>query len=133
MLSAAQRSLCMSSNRGRDTRPELLLRKACFALGMRYRLHTGLPGRPDFVFPRLKLAVFVDGCFWHGCPIHYQAPATRAAFWRAKLHNNRRRDVTVNAQLRKAGWTVVRVWEHTVRRDLPRAVAMIRRHADAVC
>jgi DNA mismatch endonuclease, patch repair protein len=123
----------MSSNRGRDTKPEILLRKACFALGMRHRLNAKLPGRPDFVYPRLRVAVFVDGCFWHGCPIHYQAPATRAAFWQEKLKNNRRRDATVNAQLRKAGWIVVRIWEHTVRRNLPDAVATIWRHAEMAC
>jgi DNA mismatch endonuclease (patch repair protein) len=115
----------MSRNSGRDTKPELKLRKACWALGMRYRLNVKLPGRPDFVLPRHKIAVFVDGCFWHGCPDHYQAPATRADFWLKKLEGNRRRDSMVAEQLSEAGWRVVRVWEHTVQRDLPAAVATV--------
>jgi DNA mismatch endonuclease (patch repair protein) len=116
----------MSRNRGRDTRPEVLLRKACWASGMRYVLNARLPGRPDFVFPRHKVAVFVDGCFWHGCPDHYQQPAIRADFWLDKLVRNRNRDEMVNCQLSEAGWHVVRVWEHTVRRELGDAVALIR-------
>lgn len=117
----------MSRNKGRDTKPEVTLRKACWALGMRYVLRSKLPGRPDFVLPRHKVAVFVDGCFWHGCPKHYQAPATRADFWFKKIGDNRRRDLLVTAQLKAAGWKVVRVWEHLVRQNLPAAVTAVRR------
>lgn len=73
--------------------------------------------RPDFVFPRLRVAVFVDGCFWHGCPKHATWPKTRAAFWKAKIEGNRARDRRVNRELRKRGWTVVRVWEHELNRN----------------
>ena len=72
--------------------------------------------RPDFVFPRLRVAVFVDGCFWHGCPKHATWPRTRAAFWKAKIEGNRARDRKVNRLLRSNGWVVVRVWEHELRR-----------------
>lgn len=116
----------MSRNRGRDTKPEVLVRKACWAIGMRYTLNAKLPGRPDFVFPGAKVAVFVDGCFWHGCLIHYQAPATRSRFWQSKLACNREHDKLVTRQLRDAGWTVLRIWEHTVRKALPSAVEEIR-------
>ena len=68
-------------------------------------------GHPDFVFPKLRAALFVDGCFWHGCPCHYRAPATRRAFWRKKFERNTARDRLVTRTLRKAGWRVVRVWE----------------------
>jgi DNA mismatch endonuclease (patch repair protein) len=71
--------------------------------------------RPDFVFPRLRVADFVDGCFWHGCPKHATWPKTRAAFWKAKIEGNRARDRRVNRELRKRGWTVVRVWEHELK------------------
>jgi DNA mismatch endonuclease (patch repair protein) len=108
----------MSRNRGRDTKPEVSLRKACFALGLRYRLQANLPGRPDFVFPKYRLAVFVDGCFWHGCPLHYQAPRTRAAFWSAKRKANATRDGAVAEALQDQGWQVLRVWEHEVRTDV---------------
>ena len=115
----------MSHNRGRDTTPEVMLRKACFAVGLRYVLGARLFGRPDFVFPRSRVAVFVDGCFWHACPLHYQAPANRAGFWKEKVARNRARDERVTSRLAADGWTVVRVWEHTVRRDLPMAVDAI--------
>ncbi len=73
--------------------------------------------RPDFVFRKLRIAVFVDGCFWHGCPKHATWPKTRAAFWKAKIEGNRARDRRVNRELRKRGWTVVRVWEHELNRN----------------
>ena len=116
----------MSRNRGRNTKPEVTLRKACFALGMRYVLNSKLPGKPDFVFPQHKVVVFVDGCFWHGCPDHYQAPATRPDFWRGKLLRNKARDASVTQQLNEAGWRVVRVWEHAVKSDLADSVAQIK-------
>ena len=72
--------------------------------------------KPDFVFPRIRVAVFVDGCFWHGCPRHATQPKTNAKFWRDKIATNRARDRRVNRALRRLGWTVVRVWEHELRR-----------------
>jgi DNA mismatch endonuclease (patch repair protein) len=72
--------------------------------------------KPDFVFQKLKTAVFVDGCFWHGCPKHATWPKTRAAFWLEKITGNKARDCRVNRALRKRGWTVVRVWEHELKR-----------------
>ncbi|MCW5548670.1 MAG: DNA mismatch endonuclease Vsr [Opitutaceae bacterium] len=72
--------------------------------------------KPDFLFSRLKTAVFVDGCFWHGCPKHATWPKTRAAFWKAKIEGNRARDRRVNRELRKRGWTVLRVWQHELKR-----------------
>lgn len=125
VLTDEQRRLCMSRNQGRDTKPEIALRKACWALGLRYRLNAKLPGRPDFVLPRHRVAVFVDGCFWHGCPEHYQAPATRRGFWHQKLEGTRRRDALVSRQLTDAGWTVVRVWEHVVRHRIADAVSTV--------
>jgi DNA mismatch endonuclease, patch repair protein len=113
----------MSRNRGRDTSPEVALRKVCWALGLRYRLHPSLPGTPDFVLPAARIAVFVDGCFWHGCPAHYQAPATRSEFWAEKIRANRRRDAVATNALRTAGWHVVRIWEHDLRNPLAIACA----------
>lgn len=72
--------------------------------------------RPDFVFQKLKVAVFVDGCFWHGCPKHATWPRTRAAFWKAKIEGNRARDRLVTQELRNSGWRVIRIWEHELRR-----------------
>ena len=81
-----------------------------------WRRHRPLFGKPDFVFPALKLAVFVDGCFWHGCPIHGTKPKTNAAFWRRKISTNRMRDRLVTRTLRSRGWRVLRIWEHELRR-----------------
>jgi DNA mismatch endonuclease (patch repair protein) len=77
-----------------------------------WRRHRPLPGCPDFVFPRARLAIFVDGCFWHGCPKHGRQPATNARFWALKLERNARRDRRVKAQLRAQGWRVIRLWQH---------------------
>ena len=105
----------MSRIRGRDTRPEMLLRKALWHAGYRYRLRSDLPGSPDLVFPGARLAVFVDGCFWHGCPIHYSAPATRRDFWAAKLRRNVEHDFLVDDSLRDLGWRSFHVWQHELK------------------
>ncbi len=77
-----------------------------------WRRGSKLPGKPDFVFPKLRVAVFVDGCFWHGCPKHATQPKTNAKFWREKIARNKQRDRRVNYALRKRGWKVMRIWEH---------------------
>lgn len=88
----------------------------------------GVRVRPDFVFPQLKVAVFVDGCFWHGCPQHATRPRNNAAFWRKKLAANRARDRLVTRTLRRAGWRVIRIWEHALaRRHAGRLAARLRR------
>jgi DNA mismatch endonuclease (patch repair protein) len=106
----------MQANKRRDTRPELRLRSALHALGLRFRVDrrpvAGIAGRADVVFTRRQMAVFVDGCFWHGCPVHYVAPGTNIGYWTAKVESNRRRDAAVTAALIGSGWRVVRVWEH---------------------
>jgi DNA mismatch endonuclease (patch repair protein) len=85
-----------------------------------------LKGRPDFVFPKLRIAVFVDGCFWHGCPRCYRRPNSRRAYWDAKVARNQRRDKSVNRLLRKQGWRVLRVWEHELK-NVPRLAARLLR------
>ncbi|MEU7612324.1 very short patch repair endonuclease [Micromonospora sp. NPDC049204] len=107
----------MKANRSQDTKPELALRRALFAQGLRYRvgLRLTVPGRsvrPDIVFPRHRLAIFVDGCFWHGCVQHGRMPSDPSGYWQEKLARNKSRDIAVNQALRAAGWTVFRFWEH---------------------
>jgi DNA mismatch endonuclease, patch repair protein len=100
----------------RDTRPELELRRALHTRGLRYRVDTppvdGLRGRADILFPGSRVAVYVDGCFWHSCPTHGVLPKGNREWWRAKLAATVKRDRTTDATLRGLGWEVVRVWEH---------------------
>ena len=106
----------MSAQRRRDTAPELALRRELHRRGRRYRVDRApLPGlrrRADLVFPTARVAVFVDGCFWHRCPVHATAPRHNARWWAEKLDANVARDRDTDAHLIAAGWTVVRVWEH---------------------
>lgn len=100
----------------RDTKPEIALRSHLHALGLRYRVDRAvLPDRRrrvDVVFGPARVAVFVDGCFWHGCPEHGTLPRSNPTYWREKIEANRARDADSNARLEAAGWAVVRVWEH---------------------
>lgn len=103
----------MSAIRAKDTKPEMIVRRAVHAAGFRYRLHRrDLPGTPDLVFPRLKAVIFVHGCFWHhhGCS-NSTLPRVRAQFWKEKLLGNRRRDAANQAALIRAGWKVRVIWE----------------------
>jgi DNA mismatch endonuclease (patch repair protein) len=103
----------MAGIRGRNTQPELVLRKGLHQAGFRYRLHAkGLPGKPDLMFPKYRAVIFVHGCFWHGhdCAL-FKWPSTRQDFWRAKITGNVTRDEKVNEMLLSAGWRVLTVWE----------------------
>jgi DNA mismatch endonuclease, patch repair protein len=116
--SPEERSKNMAAIRSRDTKPELLLRKKLFKKGLRYRITNKLPGKPDIIFPQLKIAVFVDGCFWHRCPECYKQPENNYLFWEEKISSNVRRDRLVNEKLSRDGWKVIRFWEHEIYRDL---------------
>lgn len=115
----------MSRIKRKNTRPEMALRHALWAAGLRYRLQHPVTGKPDIAFPGAKVAVFVDGCFWHGCPEHGTKPATNADFWRRKIAKNQARDVKVTAGLVSDGWHVMRFWEHELKRDLSWVAAEI--------
>jgi DNA mismatch endonuclease, patch repair protein len=126
--SSAGRSANMRANRRTDTKPELALRHALHRLGYRYRkdyrldLDSGRRVRPDIVFTARKVAVFVDGCFWHACPDHGSKPKTNEWYWSPKLVKNVERDRMNDAALILAGWTVVRLWEHV---PLEHAIATV--------
>lgn len=113
-----QRSYNMSMIKCRDTNPEISLRKLLFANGVRgYRINYKLKGKPDVVFPKQKLAVFVDGCFWHKCPKCFVEPRTNKVFWKEKINSNIKRDKDVNKQLKKMGWKIIRIWEHEIKNE----------------
>ena len=117
----------MRGNRSRDTSPELRVRSLVHRRGLRYRVAQRpiptLRRTADLVFRRAKVAVFIDGCYWHGCPEHYKQPSTNTAYWRDKIEGNRRRDQETDELLAQAGWEVLRFWEHEDEDEV----------ADAVC
>ncbi len=121
----------MRSNPGRDTSPELAVRRAVWARGMRYRVDTRplpeLNRRADLVFRRVRVAVFVDGCYWHSCPVQATRPSTNCEFWTQKLENTIARDRDTNELLRAHGWTVLRFWEHEDAAEVADAVERIVR------
>lgn len=106
----------MQANRRRDTEPELLIRRMLHASGLRYRVDYSLPfdrrRKADIVFTRAKVAVMIDGCFWHRCPEHYVPPKSNVDYWEAKTLGNAARDRDTDDRLRELGWTVLRFWEH---------------------
>lgn len=123
----------MSRQRSRDTDPERALRSALHRLGYRYRVHrqpiAGLRRQADIVFTRARVAVFVDGCFWHQCPEHATSPRANGAWWAAKLAANAARDQDTDRRLAEAGWRVVRVWEHEIPEEAARRVVAAVRAA----
>jgi DNA mismatch endonuclease (patch repair protein) len=117
----------MSRQGTRDTAPEIAVRRLLHSAGLRYRVNVPVPGMPrrtiDIVFGRAKVAIFLDGCFWHGCPVHATHPKANAEWWRAKLDKNMARDRETTDHLRSAGWTVLRFWEHESAEDVARRIA----------
>jgi DNA mismatch endonuclease (patch repair protein) len=110
-FSKEKRSMIMSAIRSKDTGPEVILRKALWAQGFKFRKHYGSE-KIDIAFPAVKIAIFVDGCFWHGCPIHSHIPKSNENYWRPKLQKNMERDKIKENRLSQNGWIVIRFWEH---------------------
>lgn len=123
----------MSRIRGKDTKPEMLLRRGLHAAGLRFRLHLrNLPGRPDIVFPRYRAVIQVHGCFWHGhnCPM-FRLPTTRPEFWAEKINGNRERDRRTADALRAAGWRLLTVWECCLKGPARRVAEEVVNHCAA--
>ncbi|MGW4020544.1 very short patch repair endonuclease [Streptomyces sp. NPDC005009] len=116
----------MSRQASKDTGAELAVRRLLHAAGLRYRVEYPVPGMPrrrlDVAFPRAKVAVLIDGCFWHGCPQHATQPKANAEWWRSKLDRNMARDRETTEHLLAAGWTVLRFWEHTPAEEIAATV-----------
>jgi DNA mismatch endonuclease, patch repair protein len=123
-LTPEQRSALMSRIRGKNTRPEITLRRSLRRLGVRYRSYRRVAGATvDIVLPDRRTVVLVHGCFWHGCRAHYKAPKSKVGFWAKKVAGNRARDRRQLRALKRANWKVVVVWEHTLKRDPDRSIA----------
>lgn len=124
--SSPEASQRMAKVRQKGTEAELALRRELFRMGLRYRVNYMVLKKPrrvaDIVFPRLRIAIFVDGCFWHGCPEHATWPKQNAEFWRQKIETNRSRDSDTDARLIELGWRVVRIWEHELPPDAAKRV-----------
>ncbi|WP_323380055.1 very short patch repair endonuclease [Streptomyces alkaliphilus] len=121
----------MSRQAVRDTAQEVAVRRLLYGAGYRYRLHRPVPGLPrrkiDISFPGVRVAVFLDGCFWHGCPEHATSPKANSEWWRRKLDGNRARDLETGRVLTEAGWTVLRFWEHEGAEEVAASVAAVVR------
>lgn len=117
----------MATIKSRDTKTELLLRRRLWRLGLRYKVHVKLPGKPDVCFPTERIVVFVDGDFWHGFNWRSLRPKLKNQFWIRKIRRNRERDREVDAALRKEGWSVVRLWEHQLKHTPDACAARIKR------
>lgn len=122
----------MSAQRTQGTEPELALRRLLHAAGFRYRVGYPVPCAPrrtiDIAFPKKKVAVFIDGCFWHGCPTHAVPPKNNAQWWSSKLEGNKSRDAETTSLLEDSGWRVVRLWEHTSADSMLAAVKKLWQH-----
>lgn len=128
VLTKRQRSYCMSQIRGKGTKQEIILKNKLRAAGLSgYRMHFELAGKPDIAYPGHKLAIFLDGCFWHKCPMCYNKPRTNRTFWLKKLGDNVIRDKKINQQLKKAGWKVIRFWEHDIRKNSDKCIRTVRK------
>ncbi|WP_309252238.1 MULTISPECIES: very short patch repair endonuclease [unclassified Streptomyces] len=131
--SSASVSARMSRQVSRDTAPELAVRRLLHAAGLRYRLNVPVPGirrrTIDITFGKDRIAVFMDGCFWHGCPQHATQPKSNADWWRTKLDKNMTRDHETTRHLEESGWTVLRFWEHEDPTDVAQVIADVRKSA----
>lgn len=127
IFSSKKRSEIMSKIKGQDSKIELELRKNIWAQGLRYRKNSGsFFGKPDIVFKKYKTAIFIDSCFWHGCKKHCRLPKTNKKFWKQKIDKNKKRDKDVNKHYKKSGWKIIRVWEHSIRKDITNVANKIK-------
>lgn len=126
VLTAQQRKCCMSNVKNKDTDIEIAFRRALWSEGLRFRLNFKVMGKPDIVFISKKIAIFVDGCYWHGCPVHGKIPKTNEIFWREKISKTVARDASVNQALVSSGWHVLRFWQHEIKHDLIGCVQRVK-------
>lgn len=129
VLTKKQRSYNMSRIRSHDTAAELLFVKMLKLTGITgWRRNSKVTGKPDMVFPAKKIAVFIDGCFWHKCPLDFKLPKTNRGFWLKKINANAKRDKKIGKKLREKGWKVIRIWEHDIKKKPEYCLSRLSRH-----
>ncbi len=121
------RSEIMRRVRSKDTALERKVRSALHRRGLRFRLYPSLPGKPDIAFPGAQVVVFLDSCFWHGCPDHLRIPSSNVEYWNRKIQGNKVRDARTNAAYARTAWKALRFWEHELKDDLERCLRKIER------
>ncbi|WP_284720688.1 very short patch repair endonuclease [Polyangium sorediatum] len=124
-LSSDQRSALMRRIHSHDTALECKVRSAAHKRGLRYRVKTALLGKPDMAFISAKVVVFIDSCFWHGCPSHPRTSKSNTTYWDTKISRNKKRDTEINNYYANAGWTAIRIWEHDIKADFDNCVNII--------
>jgi len=124
-VSKEKRSQVMSKVRSKNTQLELSFRKKLWEKGFRYRLYYKIAGKPDLAFVSKKVAVFIDSCFWHKCPIHHREPSSNKEYWVPKFKRNEERAKEVNKNLKKNGWKVIRIWEHEIKKNQENCIKKI--------
>lgn len=126
IFSKKKRSEIMSRVRDKDSRIEIVFRRALWKKGFRYSKNsTKYFGKPDLVLKKYKTVIFIDSCFWHGCKKHGSMPQTRKKFWEAKIESNKKRDKKVNQYYKKSDWKIIRIWEHEIQKNLPKSLNRI--------
>ncbi|PTL37413.1 very short patch repair endonuclease [Alkalicoccus saliphilus] len=130
-VSNDKRSKTMKAVKSKNTTLELRVRKALWNRNVRYRVNnSSLYGKPDISVKKYKLVVFIDSCYWHGCPLHGRIPKSNTSFWEAKIQRNKERDKKVTNYYLEKGWNIVRVWEHEINEDLEAVVSKITDYID---
>lgn len=121
-VSPQERSAIMRRVKSKNTSLEKKVRSALHSRGLRYRLNYPLSGKPDLVFVRARVVVFIDSCYWHGCPEHLRMPSSNQEYWKAKIERNIKRDANVNASYANTEWHVVRIWEHQLKQSFDEVI-----------
>ena len=116
----------MSRVKSKDSSIEIILRKELWKNGLRYRKNSSKYfGKPDVIFKRYRTVIFIDSCFWHGCPTHLRMPSSHRKYWKPKIARNKKRDKEINLYYKKSEWKIIRVWEHDILENLPKCVDLI--------
>jgi DNA mismatch endonuclease (patch repair protein) len=118
----------MSRVKSKNTKPEILLRKKLWSNNLKgYRLKSNLIGKPDIIYPKKKIVIFVDGCFWHMCPTHFRRPKSNLKFWNVKFEQNKKRDELINNFYKNSEWKILRFWEHEIKQNIDICIKDINR------